>query len=154
LYRMPGRKLAGLLPVSGIAALAFSPDGKTLAVAPQNAPGEPVGLWNVATHRMTGQVMTGFTSRINSIAFSPDGTLLAASAVRDTTVQVWSTRRLTRVAAFSDTQKTQYPPQLGGGVFMLAFSPDGRLLAAVGIDGKVRVFGVPGFSLLDVFQPL
>jgi WD40 repeat protein len=154
LYSMPARKLAGLLPVSGLAALAFSPGGKTLAVAPTNTPGDAVELWNVATHRMTGQVTTGFTSRINSIAFSPDGTLLAASAVNDTTVQVWSTRRLTRVAAFSDTQQTQYPPQLGGGVFMLAFSPDGRLLAAVGIDAKVRVYGVPGFSLLDVFQPL
>jgi WD40 repeat protein len=154
LYSMPARKLAGLLRVSGLAALAFSPDGKTLAVAPANTPGDAVELWNVATRRMTGQVTTGFTSRINSVAFSPDGTLLAASAVNNTTVQVWSTRRLTRVAAFGDTQQTQYPPQLGGGAFMLAFSPDGRLLAAVGIDGNVRVFSVPGFSLLDVFQPV
>jgi WD40 repeat protein len=154
LYSMPERKLAGLLPISGVAALAFSPDGKTLAVAPANTPGDAVELWNVATRRMSGQVTTGFTSRINSIAFSPDGTLLAASAVTSTTVQVWSTRRLARVAAFSDTQQTLYPPQLGGGVFMLAFSPDGRLLAVVGIDGKVRVFGVPGFSLLDAFQPV
>ena len=154
LYSMPERKQDGLLPVSGLAALAFSPDGKTLAVAPTNTPGDPVELWDVATRRMTGQVTTGFTSRINSIAFSPDGTLLATSAVNSTTVQIWSARRLTRVATFSDTQHTQYPPQLGGGVFMLTFSPDGRLLAAVGIDGKVRVFSVPGFSLLDVFQPL
>jgi WD40 repeat protein len=154
LYSMPARKLAGLLPVSGLSALAFSPDGKTLAVAPANMPGDAIELWTVATRRLSGQVRTGFASRINSIAFSPDGTLLAASAVGSTTVQVWSTSRLTRVATFSDTQQTLYPPQLGGGVFMLAFSPDGRLLAAVGIDGKVRVFGVPGFSLLDVFQPL
>ena len=93
-------------------------------------------------------------SRINSIAFSPDGTLLAASAVSDTSAQVWSTARLTRVASFSVTQQTLYPPQLGGGVFQLAFSPDGRLLTVVGIDGKVRVFSVPGFSLLDVIRPL
>jgi WD40 repeat protein len=154
LYSMPARKLAGLLPVSGLAALAFSPDGKTLAVAPTNAPGDPVELWNVATHRMTGQVTTGFTSRINSIAFSPDGTLLAVSAEGGSTVQVWSAARLTRVAVFSDTQQTTFPAQLGGGVFMLAFSPDGRLLVAVGIDGIIRVYGVPGFSLLDAIEPL
>ena len=154
LYSMPARKLAGLLPVSGIAALAFSPDGKTLAVAPTNMPGDPVELWNVATRQMTGQFTTGLTSRMNSIAFSPDGTLLAASGIEDTTMQVWSTARLTRVASFSVTQHTAYTAQLGGGVFMLAFSPDGRLLAAAGIDGMVRVFSVPGFSLLGLVQPL
>jgi WD40 repeat protein len=154
LYSMPARKLAGLLPVTGIAALAFSPDGRTLAVAPANAPGDPVELWNVATRRMTGQVTTGFTSRINSIAFSPDGTLLAVSAIQDRTMQVWSTTRLSRVAAFSDTQQTTFPAQLGGGVFMQAFSPDGRLLAAVGIDAQIRVYSVPGFSPLTVFPAL
>jgi WD40 repeat protein len=116
-------------------------------------PGDPVEFWNVQTRHLIGQVTTGFASRVNSIAFSPDGTLLAASTEQDTTVQVWSATRLTRVAAFSVTQQTTYLPQQGGGVFMLAFSPDGRLLTVAGIDGKVRVYGVPGFSLLDVFQP-
>jgi WD40 repeat protein len=69
-------------------------------------------------------------------------------------MQVWSTTRLTRVAAFSDTQQTAFLPQMGGGVFMVAFSPDGRLLAAVGIDGKVRIYSVPGFSPLAVYHPL
>jgi WD40 repeat protein len=154
LYSMPARKLAGTLPVNGIAAVTFSPDGKTLAVAPANTPGSPVQLWNVATGRMTGQVTTGFSSKINSIAFSPDGTLMAVSGVKDTTMQVWSTARLTRVAAFSDTQQTAFPSALGGGVFMQAFSPDGRLLVAVGIDSEVRVYSVPSFSPLIVFPVL
>jgi WD40 repeat protein len=154
LYSMPARKLTGQLLTNGIAALAFSPDSKTLAVASANSPGDPVGLWDVATHRMTGQVTTGFASRINSVAFSPDGTLLAVSALKDTTMQVWSTARLTRVAAFSDIQQTPYPPQLGGGALMIAFSPDGRLLAAAGADGLIRLYSVPGFSFLTDFQPL
>ncbi|HXT88950.1 MAG TPA: WD40 repeat domain-containing protein, partial [Trebonia sp.] len=149
LYSMPAGKLTGLLRVSGIAQIAFSPDGKTLAVAP-DSPGEPVELWNVATQRMTGQVMTGSTSTITTMAFSPDGTLLAVSGLDDTGVQVWSTPRLTRVAAFSDDQQTNI--QGGSGAIGLAFSPDGRLLAAVGSDGTARVFGVPGFSLLDVVK--
>lgn len=152
LYSMPAQKLVAQLPVTGIAALAFSPDGKTLAVAPVNAPGDPVELWNVATHKMTGQFTTRLTTRVNSIAYSPDGTLLAVSAVQDTTMQVWSATRLTRVAAFSDTQETPYPPQFGGGVFMQAFSPDGRMLAVVGIDGVIRFYSVPGFSLLFAFK--
>jgi WD40 repeat protein len=157
LYSMPAQKLMGLLPVSGnFAALAFSPDGKTLAAAPNSTPGDPVELWNVATRQMTGQVMTGFTSGltggIGSIAFSPDGTLLAAAAEVGTTVQVWSTTRLTRVAEFGDTQQATSPSNYEG-TFMLAFSPDGRLLAALGQDGLARVFSVPGFSLLDIVSP-
>ena len=69
-------------------------------------------------------------------------------------MQVWSTARLTRVAAFSDTQQTPFPPSFGGGVFMQAFSPDGRLLAAVGIDAQIRLYSVPGFSPLAVFPAL
>jgi WD40 repeat protein len=154
LYSMPAQKLVAQLPVAGIAALSFSPDGKTLAVASANMPGDPVELWNVATHRMTGKFTTGLASRINSIAFSPDGTLLAVSGLQDATMQVWSAARLTRVASFSDTQKTPFPAQLGGGVFMLAFSPDSRLLTVVGIDGMIRFYSVPGFSLLTAFKEL
>ena len=151
---MPGRTLERLLPASGLAALAFSPDGKTLAVSPAGAPGDPVQLWNVAAGRLAGQFTTGLTSRVNSIAFSPDGSLLAVSGFQDTTMQVWSTTTLSRVASFSDTQDTDYTPQMGGGVFVVAFSPDGRLLAAVGSDGRVRVYSVPGFTPLVVLLPL
>jgi len=37
---------------------------------------------------------------------------------------------------------------------MLAFSPDGRLLTVVGIDGIIRFYRVPGFSLLTAFKEL
>jgi WD40 repeat protein len=153
LYRMPARTLAGLLPVKSIAALAFSPDGKTLAVASANA-GDAVQLWDVATRNLAGTLRTGMATRINSLVFSPDGTMLAVSAVQDTTMQVWSVAGLTMLRKFGITDKTQYPPQLGGGVFMVAFSPDGRLLAVVGIDGVVRVYKVPGFTLVSYFHPL
>jgi WD40 repeat protein len=152
LYRLPARTLAGLLPVKGIAALAFSPDGKTLAVASTNT-GDAVQLWDVATQKVTGTMRTGMATRINSMAFSPDGTMLAISAIQDTSMQVWSVPGLTMVKKFSVTFETQYPPQLGGGVFMVAFSPDGRLLAVAGIDGDVRLFSVPGFTFLSHFHP-
>ncbi len=153
LYSMPARKLAAVLPVTGIAALAYSPDGKMLAVAPVNSPGDKVLLWNTATHAVTATITTGLTTRINSIAFSPDGTLLAVAGIQDTKMQVWSVAGLTRVASFDATLNTDYPPALGGGVTMLTFSPDGRLLALVGIDGIVRLYSVPGFSLAGWLQP-
>jgi WD40 repeat protein len=158
LYAMPARTLIRELPVRGIATLAFSPDGKTLAVASRNPALGPVSLWNVATGKLTGTFRTRFalvgnesSTPINSIAFSPDGTLLAVSATVSTTIEVWSTATLTQVASFSDNQKSEFPAGLGG-VFMLTFSPDGRMLAVAGIDGAIRVYSVPGFSPVVAFQ--
>jgi WD40 repeat protein len=152
LYRMPARTLAGLLPVKGIAALAFSPDGKTLAVAATNT-GDAVQLWDVATQKVTGTMPTGMATRINSLAFSPDGTMLAISALQDTSMQVWTVQGPALLKKFSVINETPYPANYGGGVFMVAFSPDGRLLTAVGIDGDVRLYSVPAFAFLGKFHP-
>ncbi|HUN31032.1 MAG TPA: hypothetical protein VMU95_03360 [Trebonia sp.] len=156
LYSLPARTLIRYLPVPTIAALAFSPDGQTLAVAPRNPVLGPVKLYSVASGQLTGSFQTGFGSQvsggINSIAFSPDGTMLAVSATKSTTIGVWSTANFTRLASFSDIQNTSYPAALGGGVFMLAFSPNGKLLVAAGIDGIIRVYSVPGFSLTAYFR--
>jgi WD40 repeat protein len=99
-------------------------------------------------------MQTGMSTRINSMAFSPDATMLAVSGIQDTSMQVWSVAGLTRIKSFGITDKTQYPALLGGGAFMVAFSPDGRLLAVVGIDGVVRMYSVPGFTLKTYFHPL
>jgi WD40 repeat protein len=129
---------------SGLTSVAFSPDGAEFAAAGFDG---TVRLWDARVAGKTPTQLGNFSGHrfpIEHIAFSPDGTLLAASAVGDTTMQVWwSASRLTRVASFSDTQQTPYPPQLGGGVFMLAFSPDGRSLALGNSDGNVYLYSVP-----------
>jgi WD40 repeat protein len=149
LYAMPARRLIGTLPDSGLAALAFSPDGKTLADAPLNA-GGAVQLWNVGSRTLMGTLATGLTSRTNSMAFSPDGTLLAVSGIQDGTFQIWSATTLKRVKVVSDRQNTLLPGTFGG-VLSLAFSPDGRLLAMADQDGFVRIYSVPAFSLAGYF---
>src|SRR5690606_37252959 len=106
---------------SAIRALAFSPDGKTLA---SGATWEDttIRLWDVAKGTNTA-VLTGRDDPVESVAFSSDGKLLAASRLNGQ-VEIWdlATQKLTR--------------RLPGGVSgMVDFGPrDELLLQAYGMS--------------------
>ena len=68
---------------------------------------------------------------MTSIAFSPDGVLLASGG-RDGGVRLWDGRTGEGLARFQASE---------GGVTSIAFSTDGSLLAAACMDGTVRLWG-------------
>ena len=111
-----------------IPAIAFSPDGKMLAVAGTHEVILRDGDGSNVIARLVGDA-----PRIESLAFSPDGTVLAAAggaASEFGEVQVWDMTTLRSAGAFKAGRDTLYG---------VAFSPDGRWLALGGAEKAVRV---------------
>lgn len=101
---------------AGILSLAFHPEGNWLA----SAAGHP--SWNVILWELGSGKIRDTLEKVNgrSVAFSPDGKLLAASGWSGT-IQVWK------------LWSHQLPLTLDGDsdmVLSVAFSPDGKTLAS------------------------
>jgi len=77
---------------------------------------------------------------VNGVAFSPDGTLLAAAEV-DGYVRLWNPA--TGRPAGAPLHAYSGPAAAVNGV---AFSPDGKLLASADADGTVRTWPMPLFA--------
>jgi WD40 repeat protein len=114
-------------------AMAFSPDGTTLAAGcgkdPFDGHGE-VQLWDVAaaTCRAT---LTPFKGAVTSVAFA-GGTDTLAVGSADGTVTLWESKT-GKARPFAFRQDYGYP-------YAVAFSPNGRHLAAGSNDRRVRLW--------------
>jgi WD40 repeat protein len=98
---------------------AFAPDGLSLATGCQRT----VRLWDSLSSRMIRQ-LEGATCPVNSVAFSPDGTTLAA-VDSEGTLRLWGTAL---------GEQINEAPAHRGSSSCVVFTPDGRRLATVGRD--------------------
>ena len=141
-------------------SLAFSPDGDMLVsghgVAAKGQGTGPSGsivtanssntakLWHLKSGQQMG-FLTGHgegergVSGVMAVVFSPDGNIIATGGV-DGTIRLWDVFNCSEIARFEghgwDTARGREKYR----VHVLAFSPDGKLLASGGADGTILIW--------------
>ena len=120
-------------PIVPMSAVAFSPDGKTLAVGAY----QEVLLWDLANAKLAKRIGVGqIGDFVRSVAFRRDGQFLAVgegSPYGPGAVRIFDLKSGQPAVVFQEPKDA---------VFALAFSPDGKLLAAGGADNLARVWNI------------
>ena len=111
----------------------FSPDGHTLAtiVGAYNYTGI-VRLWDVDTDTEIG-ILWEHIGGVKSVAFSPDGRILATAGSVDGTVRLWDVDTQTEIGILRGHT---------GWLNDVSFSPDGKKIVSGSNDRTVRIWDV------------
>jgi len=111
---------------ASVQAVAFAPDGKTIASAGVD---RTIRLWKTATGELI-RTVGEHEGRVLTLTFSPDGKLLA-TAGPDLKVYLWDPdagKVVRTLVGHTDT------------ILAVGFSPDGKLLATASLDQTIRVW--------------
>jgi WD40 repeat protein len=125
-----------------LAAAAFSPDGKLLAVArggEQEGPTGKVTLLDAVAGKKVRELTPGHLCGATDLAFSPDGKTLFSSG-RDTIVRAWRVADGKPVKDFGRPRGGQFKDW----IHAVAVAPDGRWLAAADMAGQVQIWALSG----------
>lgn len=128
-----------------IYAIAFSPNGQSLAFSPDAYAGDTpatdrnqerntLRLWNLQGQQI-GQVLRGHSDYIDAVAFSPSGQTLISGSF-DKTVKIWNvqTGALIPGTAIQEYLKDDRR------ILAIAFRPDGKAFALGSGDGSIKIF--------------
>ena len=139
------------IPGSLASRLVWSPDGSLLATYANDS---LVKLWDTEEWRLVHSLENETNSTVNSLSpidiavFSPDGRHIAVA--QPSSLRVWDTETGRQLVRWHPFPESTYRPHFGS-ITDVAFSPQGRYLASVGLDRTAKVWDVEaGTQLLDI----
>ncbi len=128
-----------------VTSLAFSPDGKTLASGHFD---NKIYLWEVATGKPMAILQRSECAIIRCVAFSPDGSLLAAAIQNGGSQNTWGgqdawvTGNGIRLWTVATGREKAFFKGHTGPVNSVAFAADGKILASGSFDNTIRLWDV------------
>ncbi|MHC5739115.1 protein kinase domain-containing protein [Nostoc sp.] len=114
--------------LSGVNALAISPDSHTLASGSDD---KNIKLWDLNTQKVLAS-LSGHSQAVKSVAFNPDGQILA-TASDDKTIKLWQVETLEEICTLLGHSHA---------VKSVAFSPNGQILASGSWDKTIKLWDV------------
>jgi DNA-binding beta-propeller fold protein YncE len=119
-----------------VLSVAFSPDGRLLAMA------SSLGVYLYDAETLAEVRFMPSDALVLSAAFSPDGQALASGSW-DNTIRLWDAAN---GALLRTLEGHTYP------VLSVAFSPDGRALASGSVDNTIRLWDAASGALLRTLE--
>ncbi len=110
-----------------IYCMALSSDRKRVAIG---GVGNDVHLWNTDTKNFVATFETGHKNYVDTLAFSPDGKILASGS-RDRKIEFWDVPNRQRLSIFDGYTD---------GIIRMTFSADGKKFASNSRDGTAHLW--------------